>query len=191
MKKLVIFISILMLSFSSFCFAQVDGKIPDGASLLFDGFEKGNYWIWAGFDWDQYGSVKISTGADLSNEWASEGAYSLKMSMDVMDEDSTKSAIWFYDGTNDLSGAKYMTMDFYNPENYVYTITVVIQATNSWKWCSLQTYDLPRGKHTMVFDVSKYADYLHDVRRIAIYNNSKQVLMHESHIYVDNIRLIR
>lgn len=190
MKKIFIIISILM-SFSVCCFAQIDGKIPEGASFLFDGFEKGNYWIWAGFDWDQYGSVKISTGADISKDWASEGAHSLKMSMGIMDKDSTKSAIWFYDGTNDLSGAKYMTMDFYNPENYVYTISLVIQATDSWKWCSLETYDLPRGKHTMVFDVSKYADFLHDVRRIAIYNNSKQVLMHESHIFVDNIRLIR
>ena len=190
MKKISSLLSIL-LAFSALSFAQVDSKLPEGASLLFDGFEKGNYWIWAGFDWDQYGSVKCSTGASISKVWASEGSHSLEMTMDVMDQKSTKSAIWFYDGTNDLSDSKFMTMDFYNPENYTYTITVVLQTLDTWDWCSLETYNLPKGEHTMVFDLSKYAEKLHDVRRIAIYNNSEKILMKESHFYVDNIRLIK
>lgn len=189
MKKIFTFIAVLIIS-SVAIFAQ-STKIPSGASFLFDGFEKGNYWIWAGFDWDQYGSIKCSTGANISKAWASEGSHSLEMTMDVMDKDSTKSAIWFYDGTNDLTGAKYMTMDFYNPENYTYTITVVLQATDSWNWCSLETYDLPKGEHTFVFDLSPYVDKLNDVRRISIYNNSEAVFMKESHFYVDNIRLIK
>ncbi len=149
MKKIISILSIL-LTFTALSFAQVDGDIPEGASFIFDGFEKGNYWIWAGFDWDQYGSIKNSTGANISKDWASEGSHSLEMTMDVMDRDSTKSGIWFYDGTNDLSGSKYLTMDFYNPEDYTYYITVVIQATNSWNWCSLETYPLTPGVHTMV-----------------------------------------
>lgn len=190
MKKIISILSIL-LTFTALSFAQVDGDIPEGASFIFDGFEKGNYWIWAGFDWDQYGSIKNSTGANISKDWASEGSHSLEMTMDVMDRDSTKSGIWFYDGTNDLSGSKYLTMDFYNPEDYTYYITVVIQATNSWNWCSLETYPLTPGVHTMVFNLQKYADKLNDVRRISIYNNSGDILMKESHIYVDNIRLIK
>ena len=190
MKKIISLFSILI-TFAGLCFAQMDQGLPDGSVFLFDGFEKGNYWIWAGFDWDQYGSVKNSTGANISKDWASEGSHSLEMTMDVMDKNSTKSGIWFYDGINDLSGAKYIVMDFYNPENYVYNINVVIQATDSWNWWSLEKYDLPKGVHTMVFDLSKYPERLNDVRRISIYNNSGDILMKESHIYVDNIRLIK
>ena len=190
MKKIFTVLMILMIS-CTVVFAQSGTELPKGTVTLFDGFEKGNYWIWAGFDWDQYGSVKNSTGAEISRDWASEGKHSLKMSMDVMDKNSTKSGIWFYDGTNDLSGAKYIVMDFYNPENYVYNINVVIQATDSWNWWSLEKYDLPKGVHTMVFDLSKYPERLNDVRRISIYNNSSAILMKESHIYVDNIRLIK
>ena len=190
MKKIITLFAVLMISLTSL-FAQVDGEIPDGASFIFDGFEKGNYWIWAGFDWDQWGDVKISTGADISKDWASEGSHSLKMSMDVMDRNSTKSAVWFYDGTNDISGTHYITMDFYNPENYTYYICLVIQATDGWNWCQMETYPLKKGEHTMVFDLSPYVDKLNDVRRISIYNNSSDILMKESHIYVDNIRLIK
>ena len=113
------------------------------------------------------------------------------MTMDVMDRNSEKSGIWFYDGTNDLSGARYLVMDFYNPEDYVYNINVVIQATDSWNWWSLNHYELPKGEHTFVFDLSKYPERLNDVRRISIYNNSGAILMKESHIYVDNIRMIK
>ena len=190
MKKIISVFSILI-AFSFFSFAQSDVEIPKGASFLFDGFEKGNYWIWAGFDWDQYGSVKNSTGANISKDWASEGSHSLEMTMDVMDKDSTKSGIWFYDGTNDISGARYLTMDFYNPEDYVYNINVVIQATDNWNWWSLEHYDLPKGQHTFVFDLSAHPERLNDVRRISIYNNSSAVLLKESHIYVDNIRIIK
>ncbi len=190
MKKILTFFAILMVTALT-AFAQVDGEIPSGASFIFDGFENGNYWIWAGFDWDQYGSVKNSTGANISKEWASEGSHSLEMTMDVMDKNSTKSGVWFYDGTNDLSGSKYLVLDFYNPENYTYNITLVIQATDSWNWCSLGAYDLKPGEHTMVFDLSAYYDKLNDVRRISVYNNSEKILMKESHFYVDNIRLIK
>ena len=190
MKKIFTILALLIISTTA-AFSQADNKIPKGTSVLFDGFEKGNYWIWAGFDWDQYGSVKISTGANISKDWASEGSHSLEMTMDIMDAASTKSAIWFYDGTNDLSGGKYLVMDFYNPENYTYNLNVVIQATDSWNWWSLEHYDLPKGVHTFVFDLSKYPERLHDVRRISICNDSSQILMKESHIYVDNIRLIK
>ena len=190
MKRFFVFIALMIFS-SPALFAQLDGGLPKGNVEVFDGFEKGNYWIWAGFDWDQYGTVKISTGANISKDWASEGSHSLEMTMDVMDASSTKSAIWFYDGTNDLSGSRYLAMDFYNPENYTYKIAVVIQATDSWKWCSLGSDSLPPGVHTMVFDLSEYAEMLGDVRRISVTSDNGQILMKESHFYVDNIRLIK
>lgn len=190
MKRFFVFIALMVFS-SPALFAQLDGGLPKGNVEVFDGFEKGNYWIWAGFDWDQYGTVKISTGANISKDWASEGSHSLEMTMDVMDAKSTKSAIWFYDGTNDLSGSRYLAMDFYNPENYTYQIAVVIQATDSWKWCSLGSYQLPPGVHTMVFSLSDYTEMLGDVRRISVTSDNGQILMKESHFYVDNIRLIK
>ena len=190
MKRFFVFIAVMIFSVPSL-FAQLDAGLPKGSIEVFDGFEKGNYWIWAGFDWDKYGTVKISTGANISKVWASEGAHSLEMTMDVMDASSTKSAIWFYDGTNDLSGARYLAMDFYNPENYTYQISAVIQATDSWQWCSLGSYQLPPGVHTMVFDLSAYTEMLGDVRRISITSDNSQILMKESHFYVDNIRLIK
>ncbi len=191
MKKLFIIFTIFLLSMAA-AFAQpADPEIPEGTQELFDGFEKGNYWIWAGFDWDQYGSHKISTGANISRDWASEGKHSLEMTMEVMDKDSSKSAIWFYDGTNDISGARYLVMDFYNPENYVYNINVVIQATDGWNWWSLDHYNLYPGVHTFVFDLSAHPERLNDVRRISINNDSGAVLMKESHFYVDNLRIIK
>lgn len=190
MKRFFVFFALMIFSATA-VFAQLDVELPKGTVEVFDGFEKGNYWIWAGFDWDQYGTVKISTGANISKDWASEGSHSLEMTMDVMDASSTKSAIWFYDGTNDLSGARYLAMDFYNPENYTYKIAVVIQATDSWKWCSLGSDSLPPGVHTMVFDLSEYAEMLGDVRRISVTSDNGQILMKESHFYVDNIRLIK
>ena len=45
MKKIITFLTILMLSCAGIFAQEVDGDIPDGASFVFDGFEKGNYWI--------------------------------------------------------------------------------------------------------------------------------------------------
>jgi len=190
MKKLLVFLSIFLISTTSI-FAQVDAELPRGLVEVFDGFEKGNYWIWAGFDWDQYGDQKISSGANISRDWASEGKHSLELTMDAMTAESTKSAVWFYDGTNDLSGTKYLVMDIYNPEDYTYNIQAVVQATDSWKWCSTTAYSVPKGVHTVVWDITKYTEYLHDVRRISVYSNGWEVMNKESHIYVDNIRLVK
>ena len=63
MKKIFTVITILFISIAAF--AQEDPRISEGASFIFDGFEKGNYWIWAGFDWDQYGTSKISISTIL------------------------------------------------------------------------------------------------------------------------------
>lgn len=190
MKKILVFLSVFLISALAM-FAQVDEALPEGLVELFDGFEKGNYWIWAGFDWDQYGDHKISSGANISRDWASEGKHSLELTMEPMTADTTKSAIWFYDGTNNLAGTKYIVIDVYNPENYTYNLQAVVQCTDSWEWCSTPGYEIPKGKHTVFWDISKYAEYLHDVRRITVCNNSGQVLNRESHIYIDNIRLIK
>ncbi|MCR5188877.1 MAG: hypothetical protein K6C97_08065 [Treponema sp.] len=190
MKKLLAFLSIFMIG-SAFMFAQMDQGLPKGTVELFDGFENGNYWIWAGFDWDQYGDIKISTGANLSRDWASEGKHSLELTMDALTEESGKSGVWFYDGTNDLSGSKYIAIDIYNPEDYTYSIQAVLQATDSWNWCGLPGYQVTPGVHTLVWDLSQYDDKLFDVRRISVYSSGWEVMDRESHIYVDNIRLIK
>ena len=40
MKKIITFLTILMLSCAGIFAQEVDGDIPDGASFVFDGFEK-------------------------------------------------------------------------------------------------------------------------------------------------------
>lgn len=190
MKKIFL-VLIILLSSSFAAFAQVDVELPSGTAVLFDGFENGNYWIWAGFDWDQYGTHKISTGANLSMDWSSEGRHSLELTMEAMGPESSKSAVWFYDGTNDLSGARYLVVDIYNPEDYTYNICAVLQATSSWNWCQAQTYSVPKGQHTVVYDISQYTEKLNDVRRISISSDNWEVYPKESHIYIDNIRFIK
>ena len=189
MKK--IFFALLILLTSTFLYAQVDVALPKGTEILFDGFENGNYWIWAGFDWDQYGAHKISSGANISMDWSSQGRHSLELTMEAITADSSKSASWFYDGTNDLSGTRYLVVDFYNPENYTYNITAVFQATDSWKWCQGPTYSVAPGEHTVVFDMSAFMDYAHDVRRISLNMDNWEIYPKESHFYIDNIRIIK
>ncbi|MCR4631760.1 MAG: hypothetical protein K5786_09010 [Treponema sp.] len=190
MKK--IFLALLILISTSFAaFAQVDEPLPKGSIVTFDGFENGNYWIWAGFDWDQYGAHKLSNGANISKDWASEGRHSLELTMEAMTPESSKSASWFYDGTNDLTGAKYIVVDYYNPEDYVYNITAVFQCTDSWKWCQGPTYQVAPGEHTVVYDMTAYTEFLSDVRRITLASDNWEVYPKESHIYIDNIRFIK
>lgn len=187
-----IFILLFSLAGLSPLFAQVDVELPKGSISVFDGFENGNFWIWAGFDYDKYGPHKISNGANLSMDWASEGRHSLELTMEAMDAASSKSASWFYDGTNDLSGTKYVAVDIYNPEDYTYYVYAVFQATNDWKWCqAAQGYHIPKGVHTVVYDFREFTNILNDVRRVSINCDNWEVYNKESHIYIDNIRLIK
>lgn len=173
-------------------FAQVDAKIPAGEVVLFDGFENGNYWIWGGDDWDQYGDHKFSSGAIISKKWASEGKHSLECPMEPMPTNSSRSAIWFFDGTNDLTNAKYLIVDFYNPEDYTFEIAAVLQTTENWNWRQTTTYKLPKGKHTIVFNISDFSDELYDVRRIAVtHNGTSKGTTKETRFYIDNIRYVR
>ena len=191
MKKIITFLTILMLSCAGIFAQEVDGDIPDGASFVFDGLEKGNYWIWAGFDWHQYGDFCYASGANISREWASEGSHSLEMTIDEMPPDAKKAGIWFYDGTNDLSGSKYMVMDFYNPEDITYYIDIAIQATSGWNWCDLGSFALPKGEHYVVLSMEKFTERLYDVKRVLIYNNTAGAYPKDAHFFVDNIRLIK
>lgn len=190
MKK--IFCLIISVFLAGSIFAQVDSELPKGSVELFDGFEKGNYWIWAGFDYDQWGSHKISDGANISKDWASEGSHSLELTMEAMDAASSKSAVWFYDGTNDLSGTRYIAIDFYNPENYTYNIVAVLQATDEWKWCQAKEYyNIPKGKHTVIYDFTEHTAFLDNVKRISICADNWAEYNKPSHIYIDNVRLIK
>lgn len=193
MKKILSALILVSAFFTANLSAQVVKQpLPDGRVEVFDGFEKGNYWIWGGSDWDKYGSHKYSSGANISKVWASEGKHSLECTMEEMPGNlGWYSAVWFYDGTNDLSGTKYIAIDLYNPTDYVFQIALVLQSTNDWKWQQAETYTLGKGEHTLVFDVQQFSADLNDVRRINLSHGSWVSTNNEVEFYVDNIRLIK
>ena len=87
---------------------------------------------------------------------------------------------------------KYIAVDIYNPEDYTYNLYAVLQATNEWKWCqAAQSYQIGKGVHTVVYDFREFTSFLSDVRRISINCDNWMEYNKESHIYIDNIRLIK
>lgn len=182
----IIAINILMM-FS--VYAQVDVEIPEGTVQVIDNFENGNYWIWAGSDWDRYGEHKISWGCNLSKEHVTEGKYSMELLCEPAHPGAN--ATFFYDGSQDLSGAQYIVVDVYNPGPKGVTVNMVFQATNNWDWLDTQYYWISPGQHTVVFYMAHKNEHFDDVRRInfSVYFNDK--IDHDSSIFIDNIRLIK
>jgi len=170
-------------------FAQVDVAIPEGKVQIIDNFENGNYWIWAGSDWDRYGGHKSSMGANLSKEHRTEGKYSMELLLEPITPGC--GATWFYDGNQDLSGGKYIVADFYNPGPITYVTCFVLQATNDWKWLQTEMFNIPPGKHTVVFYVEHLNESFNDVRRINICSYFYETCTSDSSLFVDNIRLIK
>lgn len=182
----IIAINILMM-FS--VYAQVDAYIPEGEVQVIDDFENGNYWIWAGSDWDRYGEHKISWGCNLSKEHVTEGKYS----MELLNEPSHPgaSATFFYDGSQDLSGGEYIVADFYNPGPYGVSINMVMQATDNWNWLDTNYYWISPGAHTVVWYVGHKNEHFNDVRRINICVYFNEYCDYDTSLFVDNIRLIK
>lgn len=171
-------------------YAQVNAPIPEGTVQIVDDFEHGNYWIWAGSDWDRYDVHKVCWGCNLSKEHVSEGKYS----MELLNEPVVKgsSSTFFYDGSQDLSGGKYLVVDVYNPGPYGVSVNMVFQATDDWKWLDTAYYWVPpKLPSTIVFDISRYTEYLNDVRRINFCMFFNDRYDEDSSFFIDNIRIIK
>lgn len=188
MKKII---SVLFITFAFVlsAYSQVDGTTPKGEVQIIDNFENGNYWIWAGFDWERYNGHKASQGCRLTRQHATEGKYAMELLVEPVKYNSN--AVWFYDGTQDLSGGKYIVMDIYNPTNVEIEISFVLQATDKWEWLETQKQTIPPGQHKVVFNVSKLNKNFNDVRRINVNAFYKGVYDKESSLFIDNIILIK
>lgn len=182
----LIFINMFM---TAVVFAQVDISIPKGAVQVIDNFENGNYWIWAGSDWDKYGGHKSSDGVSLSKKGITEGKYALEMMLEPIGPGA--SATWFYDGGVDMTGGKYIVADFYNPNDITFVTCFVIQTTDNWEWNQTEMFNIYPGKHTVVFPVEHLNKNFNDVKRINICSFFYQTNDKSCSMYVDNIRLIK
>lgn len=188
MKKFltVLFINI---AFALSAFAQVDAAVPPGPVQIIDNFENGNYWIWAGTDWDRYNGHKASMGCHLTRKNVTEGKYAMELLIEPMK--SGANAVWFYDGTQDLSGGKYIVMDIYNATPVDCEISFVLQATDNWVWLETAKYVITPGKHTVVYSVSHLNKNFNDVRRINVNTFFRGSCNDETSLFIDNIRLIK
>lgn len=189
MKKGIIALIFINLFLSSAVFAQVDIPIPQGIIQVVDNFENGNYWIWAGSDWDKYGGHKSSCGATLSKQHVSEGKYSMELMLEPINPGA--SATWFYDGDMNLAGAKYIVADFYNPGPITFVTAFVMQCTNNWNWNQSEMFNIPPGKHTVVFDVRNINKDFNDIKRINVTSYFYQENKDDTSLFIDNIRAIK
>lgn len=188
MKKLL---TVLLINIAFVCsvFAQVDVGIPQGKVQVIDDFENGNYWIWAGSDWDRYGGHKASWGCHLSQKHVTQGHYSMELLLEPAENGTN--AVWFYDGSQDLSGGKYIVMDIYNATPVKCKVSIVIQATDNWTWLETPSYEITPGKHRVVFDTSKINSDFNDVRRINVDATLHGKTKEDSSLFIDNILLIK
>lgn len=187
MKKL--FSIFIFLNVFSVVFAQVDVEIPKGQVQMIDDFENGNFWIWAGSDWDKYDYNAVSCGVALSKEHITHGKYSMELMHTAIDKEGT--AVWFYDGSQNLSNGNYIVADFYNPGLVEHKVSFVIQATPQWKWLQTAEYIIPKGKHTVVFFVGDISADFNQINRINIRSTVFPSCSEDSSLFVDNIRLIK
>ena len=188
MRRILTIVAALVLACAA-ASAQVDVPVPAGLVQVIDDFENGNFWIWAGSDWDKYGTHKVSAGADLSKRGVSEGKHAMELLLEpVKDGDE---AVWFYDGSQNLSGGKYIAADFYNPYPVEHRVSFAIQATDSWLWIQTEEFTVPEGRHTVVFSVGEMNEHFDDVRRINLTSTVRGSYGADFSLYVDNIRLIK
>ncbi len=173
--------------------AQVTkGELPEGTVTLIDGFENGNYWIWAGSDYDQWGTHKYSAGARISKKWASEGTHSLACKVEPMPGTTGwYDGLWFYDGNQNFSGVKYIAVDVYNPMQEGILLSLILQVTDKWLWKQSDFFWISPGVRTVVFDVTKYDEFLDSVKRIQIQLGTNTAFKQYETFYIDNLRIIK
>lgn len=68
-SKMVLCAWLLFVSASAFSLDVIGDRdtIPTGSVTLLDDYEKGNYWIWAAFDFEMWGPSKLSTSARVTS----------------------------------------------------------------------------------------------------------------------------
>lgn len=166
-----------------------ESEIPRGTTEVLDNFEKGNYWIWAAFDWEQWGPAKLSTSARLSKQWSSEGKTSLECRFSESTPESAKDGTYFMDHAWNFNGSNYVVLDVYNPEDKPFDLCVVFQATDSWNWHETAAVTVQPGLHTVVLSLAEFKSALNPVYRVNICYREKSPM--NGHFFVDNIRLVR
>lgn len=191
MKKYTLFA--LFMIFGAFVHSQeILGdlkEVPQGQATLIDDFEKGNYWIWAAFDWEQWGPAKLSTSARVSKAWASQGKSSLECKMIASYPGSGGDATYYMDHHWDFSGSKYLVFDVYNPEKKPFSLAIIFQTTENWVWNEFTNVQVKPGKHTVVLSLESAAKNLSLVQRINI--SYREMYPMEGRFYIDNMRLIK
>lgn len=193
MKKLLTLVSCFIL-IASATFADVIGvsEMPSTRNtIVVDDFKNGNYWIWDGFDWDQYGAPKIGTSARLSRKWASQGNTSLECKLKRSTQESSQNATYYMDYTWDFTGGKYVAIDVYNPEDFAFNIGIAFQTTNNWNWQDLGNYNVQPGVHTLVFDISHLEpEHIREVKRITV-SHVWGTTPRAGIFYIDNLRILK
>ena len=164
-------------------------SIPQGTVSILDNFEKGNYWIWAAFDWEFWGPPKLSTSARLSSHWASEGRQSLECKVAKSTPDSDLSGMFYMDFQWNFSGTKYVVLDIYNPENTSFEFSMAFQTSEAWKWNETRTVLVEPGAHTVVLSVQDFMSELSLVYRVNLCY--KETTPMNGRFFVDNIRFIK
>ncbi|MCR5761919.1 MAG: hypothetical protein K6G00_00880 [Treponema sp.] len=164
-------------------------SVPQGSVMMLDDFEKGNYWIWAGFDWEQWGPSKLSTSVRISNQWASQGRQSLECKVIKSTPDSDKDGMYFMDYSWDFTGAKYIVLDIYNPNNKSFEFGIAFQVTEDWSWKETSNVIIGPGKHTVVLSLDEFKEDLYLVKRVNICYREKDPI--RGNFYIDNMRFIK
>ena len=82
-----------------------------------------------------------------------------------------------------------MVLDVYNPERSAFDLGVAMQMTKDWHWNETSNVSVRPGRHTVVLDLSEYADELSKVLRINICYRETTPM--DGHFFIDNLRIIR
>lgn len=188
-KGIITFILFNIISVFAIFAQGVDVEIPAGRTQVIDDFENGNYWIWAGSDWDRYGGHKYSDGCGLSKEHITQGKYSMELLLEPVVPGAN--ATFFYDGNQDLSGAKWVVLDIYNAHPNGFSLNIVLQATDDWSWLQTDSYWITPGQHKVVFYVGHLNEHFDDVRRFNVNCYFGEKTNSESSLFIDNIYMIK
>jgi len=188
-KGIIIFILFNIVSIFAIFAQGVDVEAPKGTTQVIDDFENGNYWIWAGSDWDRYGGHKYSDGCGLSKKHVSQGKYSMELLCEPVVPGAN--ATFFYDGNQDLSGAKWIVLDVYSEHPKGFSLNLVLQATDNWNWLQTESYWITPGAHKVVYYVGHINENFNDVRRFNVNMWFNEAVKQESSVYIDNIYFIK
>ena len=133
-----------------------ENGLPVGEYVCMEDFEDGNYWMPVGNSWND-GDTSIDD--ETTEEWGTSGPTSLKCIYTTKHAEFEKAG-FYCDAPleSDWTGAKYVVIDVYNPNEYDISIDVVLQTGDNWTWNQAEPQICPPGIHSLVFDISKAKD---------------------------------